>query len=117
MICKLAGWCHWNTISFTTSIFHLQLRDLKILKNQYLGKIHPPKFDMDTKENDLISKLESGCCFFLFFSNGLSGAIYITSPNNALLQGKSFKFTIHLHCLMSPKVSNLMVPVHCQVPS
>ena len=28
---------------------------------------------------------------------------YITNPNNALLQGKSLKTTIHLHCLIPPK--------------
>lgn len=96
------------------SLLQSSICGYEILKNQYLGKLHPPKFDMDTKENDSISKLESGCCFF---SNGSSGVIYITNANNALLQGKSFKVTIHLHCLMSPKVSNLMAPVNCQVPS
>ena len=46
------------------SLLQSSICGYEILKNQYLGKLHPPKFDMDTKENDSISKLESGCCFF-----------------------------------------------------
>ena len=35
---------------------------------------------------------------------------YFTNPNNALLQAKSFKITIHLHCLIPPKMGNIMIP-------
>ena len=32
----------------------------------------------------------------------------MTNPNNALLQGKSLKITIDLHCLIPAKIGNLM---------
>ena len=35
---------------------------------------------------------------------------YITNPNNALLPGKSLKITIDLHCLIPPKMDNIMTP-------
>ena len=35
----------------------------------------------------------------------------ITNPNKALLYGKSLKFTLHLHCLIPPKIGNWMTPV------
>lgn len=90
------------------SLLQSSICSYDILKNQYLGKLHPPKFDMDTKENDLISKLESGC-FFEWFIRG-----------HLHYQPKQCTITreiIQIYHTMSPKVSNLMAPVHCQVPS
>ena len=42
------------------------------------------------------------------------GKYYITNPSNALVRGnhgKSCKITIHLHCLIPPKMDHSMIPV------
>ena len=35
---------------------------------------------------------------------------YLINPNKALLWGKSLKITLYLHCLIPPKIGNLMTP-------
>ena len=40
------------------------------------------------------------------------GGPYSTNPNTALLWGKCFNVTIHLDCLIPPKMGNLTTPDH-----
>ena len=39
----------------------------------------------------------------------VQGSLYY-QPKQCTINGKSIKFTIYLHCLMPPKMGNLMIP-------